>query len=664
MAEQLDQAMVQQEQKAAQVITVTLPDGARKEFPVGTTLQEVAAAIGKKLAAAAVAARVGGELVDLSRPLSSDARVEIVTVDSPDGLAVLRHSTAHLMAQAVKRLFPEAKLAIGPAIENGFYYDFDLPEPLSPADLESIEAEMRRLKEQAVPIRRIEMAKSDARAFFERADEPYKVELLDELDADSVSLYQQGEFVDLCRGPHVPDTGKIRAFKLQSVAGAYWRGDSNRQMLQRIYGLAFASDKDLAEYLRMLEEAAKRDHRKLGKELDLFSIADEGPGFPFLHPKGMVVRNVLEDFWRREHRKAGYKEIRTPIILNEKLWRQSGHWDHYKENMYFTTIDEQAYAVKPMNCPGAIILYKKDIHSYRELPLRLAELGLVHRHELSGVLHGLSRVRCFTQDDAHIFMTPDQIQEEIQAVIELIDRFYGVFGFPYQVELSTKPENAMGSEELWEKATDALRNALEARGMAYKVNEGDGAFYGPKIDFHLKDSIGRTWQCGTIQLDFQMPERFDLTYVGEDGQRHRPVMVHRVVFGSIERFLGILIEHFAGAFPAWLAPVQVVVLPVADAYADYARHVAAKLDDEDFRVEVDDRNEKIGYRIREAQGQKIPYMLVVGEKEEKEGTVAVRGRRDGDLGAMPLDDFVAALRREVREKSLDPVLGKGKDAAR
>ncbi len=635
------------------MIEIILPDGSAKQVTEGSTVLDVAKQIGPRLAKAAVAGRINDQLVDLSTEVKAGDRVAIVTVDSAEGLEILRHSTAHVMAQAVKRLYPEAKLAIGPAIENGFYYDFDLPEPLSVEQLAAIEAEMERIVREDLPFRRMVLSKEEADRFFAERGEEYKRELVREIPDETVSLYQQGEFVDLCRGPHLPSTKAVKAFKLQSVAGAYWRGDATRPMLQRIYGLAFPRQEQLAEHLRFLEEAAKRDHRKLGKELDLFSLRDEGPGFPFIHPKGMIIWNTLLDFWREVHRKRDYQEIRTPIILNENLWRQSGHWDHYKENMYFTTIDGAAYAIKPMNCPGSMLLYGRQVHSYRDLPLRVAELGLVHRHELSGALHGLMRVRSFTQDDAHIFMLPEQIQAEIEGVIDLINDVYSTFGFNYHMELSTKPENAMGSDEIWELATNSLRNALEARGLAYKVNEGDGAFYGPKIDFHLEDAIGRTWQCGTIQLDFLMPERFDLYYIGKDNEKHRPVMIHRVVFGSIERFLAILVEHFAGAFPTWLAPIQVEILPVSDKFNDYAAEVAAKLSEAGIRVHVDNRDEKVSYKIREAQLQKVPYMLIVGEKEQADGTVAVRSRANGDQGAMDLATFMAGITNEIAERKLE-----------
>ena len=563
---------------------------------------------------------------------------------------VLRHTAAHIMAQAVLRLWPDAKVAIGPTIKNGFYYDFDLEHRFTPEDLERIEEEMERIVQEKLPIIREEITNEEAVELFSKLEQPYKLELLEELD-DEVSIYRQGEFVDLCRGPHLDSTSKVRFFKLQSIAGAYWRGDSKRPMLQRIYGTAFSNKKALREHLRMLEEAAKRDHRIIGRDLDLFSIQEEGPGFPFFHPKGMVLRNALEDFWREEHRKRGYQEVKTPIMLHEDLWHRSGHWDNYRENMYFSEIDEQNFAIKPMNCPGGMLLYRRKLHSYRDLPIRMAEMGLVHRHELSGTLHGLMRVRCFTQDDAHIFMLPSQIQSEIEGVIDFVDSVYrDVFGFKYHVELSTKPENAIGDDAMWDKATDALREALDAKGLEYVVNEGDGAFYGPKIDFHLEDCLGRTWQCGTIQLDFAMPERFDLTYIDENDQRQRPVMIHRVIFGSLERFIAILIEHFAGAFPTWLAPVQVQIIPVSDDHLDYAEQVEKTLFDANIRVETDRRSEKMGKKIREAQLQQIPYMLIVGEKEKEAGVVSVRHRREGDLGTFKLDDFVQKITEEIASK--------------
>ena len=566
-----------------------------------------------------------------------------------DQQEVLRHTTAHIMAQAVLRLWPETKIAIGPVIKNGFYYDFDLEHRFSPEDLQTIEAEMEKIVEEAHPIVREEISNADAVALFRAQNQDYKLELLEGLDS-GVSVYRQGDFVDLCRGPHLENTSKVKHFKLQSIAGAYWRGDSNRPMLQRIYGTAFLNGKDLREHLRMLEEAAKRDHRVLGRQLDLFSIQDEGPGFPFFHPKGMVLRNMLEEYWREEHRKHGYVEIKTPIMLHEELWHQSGHWDNYKDNMYFAKIDEQNFAIKPMNCPGAMLIYKRKLHSYRDLPIRMAEMGLVHRHELSGTLHGLMRVRAFTQDDAHIFMLPSQIQEEIEGVIDFVDEVYKVFGFKYHVELSTKPENAIGDDHMWDVAIESLRKSLESKELNYVVNEGDGAFYGPKIDFHLEDSIGRTWQCATIQLDFAMPERFDLTYIDEDNERKRPVMIHRVLFGALERFMAILVEHTAGAFPTWLAPVQVQVIPVGDDYLEYADKVANSLFEEGIRVEVDRRSEKMGKKIREAQLQQIPYMLIVGEKEREANQVSVRHRREGDLGSQEVEHFVNKIKEEIAKK--------------
>ena len=634
------------------MIKVTLKDGSIKEYEKGTTILEAAKAISEGLARVALAGEVDGEVKDLSYKLEKDCKLNILTFDTEGGKHAYRHTTSHVMAQAVKRLYPEAKLAIGPSIENGFYYDFDVEKPFSSEDLSKIEAEMAKIIKEDYPLERFTLPRDEAIAFMEEKNEPYKVELIRDLpEGEEISFYKQGDFVDLCAGPHLPSTGKIKAFKLLSVAGAYWRGNEKNKMLQRIYGTSFSKKSELDAYLFRLEEAKKRDHRKLGRELDLFDIYDEGPGFPFFMPKGMVLRNVLEDFWREEHKKRKYQEIRTPIILNEDLWHRSGHWDHYKENMYFTKIDEGNYAIKPMNCPGGMLVYKRRLHSYRDLPQRMAELGLVHRHELSGALHGLMRVRCFTQDDAHIFMTPEQIRDEVLGVIDLIDQFYSVFGFKYHVELSTRPEDSMGTDEQWEMATNALKDALEAKKMEYKINEGDGAFYGPKIDFHLEDSIGRTWQCGTIQLDFQMPERFDLVYIGADGERHRPVMIHRVVFGSIERFIAILTEHYAGAFPTWLAPVQVKVIAILDKHHEYAYKVQNALEEMGIRTEIDVRNEKIGYKIREAQLEKIPYMLVIGDKEMENGAVAVRSRKDGDLGAMSLDEFIAKITKEIEMKA-------------
>ncbi len=636
------------------MIQVKLPDGSVKEFEQSVSCLEVAAAISQGLARNAVCAEVDGVLCDMSHVINSNADFKVFTLKDEEGLAVLRHSTAHLMAQAISHIWHNAKFAIGPSIKNGFYYDIDFEGTvIAPEDLEKIEAEMAKIVKEDLAIVREEMSRLQAIEFFKERGDNYKVEILSELDSETVSLYRQGDYVDLCRGPHVSNTGKLKVFKLTSIAGAYWRGDTNNKMLTRIYGTAFEKKAELDEYLLRMEEAKRRDHRKLGKELDLFDIFDEGPGFPFFFPKGMVLRNTLEDFWRKEHYKAGYEEVKTPMILNQELWHRSGHWDHYKDNMYVVKIDDQDYAIKPMNCPGGMLCYKRKPHSYRDLPERMAELGLVHRHELSGALHGLMRVRCFTQDDAHIFMTPEQIEEEIEGVVRLIDKFYKVFGFKYNLELSTRPENSMGSDEQWEMATNALIKALNNLGKKYEINEGDGAFYGPKIDFHLEDSIGRTWQCGTIQLDFQMPERFDLTYVGQDGEKHRPVMIHRVVFGSIERFIAILTEHYAGAFPLWLAPVQVQIVPISEGQVDYAQEVCNKLVDLGIRAEVDARNEKMGYRIREAQLQKIPYMLVLGEKEKQSGAVSVRGRKQGDLGSMSFDQLTEKLLKEIAEKSSD-----------
>lgn len=633
-------------------VQITLKDGSEREYAVGTTLAAVAESISRGLAKSALAAKVNGRVVDLRSKLNEPVRVEFLTFEDEAGKDALRHSSSHILAQAVKRLFGDVKIGIGPAIANGFYYDFDTAHIFTPEDLEKIQAEMEKIIKEDLPIERVEVTRQEAIKRFEEQGESYKVELIRDLpETVAISLYQQGEFVDLCAGPHVPSTGKVKVVKLQSLAGAYWRGDEKRKMLQRIYGTSFEKKAELDAYLHMLEEAAKRDHRKLGRELDLFSMQEEGPGFPFFHPKGMIIRNELESFWRKLHIKYGYQEIKTPIILHQKLWQQSGHWDHYRENMYFTTIDGEGYAVKPMNCPGGILVYRSQHHSYRDLPLRTAELGLVHRHELHGALHGLMRVRSFTQDDAHIFMLPSQIKQEIMGVIELFDTVYRVFGLTYHAELSTKPEKAMGSDEIWETATNALREAMEEKGLAFKINEGDGAFYGPKIDFHLKDSIGRTWQCGTIQLDMQMPERFDLNYVGEDGQKHRPVMIHRVAYGSMERFIGILIEHFAGAFPTWLAPVQVKILPITERQVGYAQQLAKMMRDKDIRVDVDDRNEKIGYKIREGQMSKVPYMLVVGDKEVENNSVSVRKRGHGDLGAQAVDEFVALVLDEVTKKT-------------
>lgn len=632
---------------------ITLKDGSQREFDNGITVYEIAKNISVRLAKEAVGGMFNGKIVELMTQINEDGKLEILTFDDEEGKKIYWHTSSHIMAQAVKRLFKDVKLTIGPSIDNGFYYDFDTERPFTTDDFEKIEQEMNKIIKEDYKLEKFVLSKDEAVKFMKEKDEPYKVELIEVIpDGEEISFYRQGEFTDLCAGPHLMSTGMVKAVKLLSVAGAYWRGDEKNKMLQRIYGISFPKKSMLDEYINMLEEVKKRDHRKLGKELDLFSIHNEGPGFPFFHPKGMVIRNILEDFWRKEHIKRGYQEIKTPIILNEELWHRSGHWDHYKENMYFTKIEDGDYAIKPMNCPGAMIVYNSSMHSYRDLPLRLCELGLVHRHELSGVLHGLMRVRSFTQDDAHLFMTPEQVESEILGVINLIDYFYNVFGFEYFVELSTRPENSMGSDADWELATNALISAMNRIGLKYKVNEGDGAFYGPKIDFHLKDSIGRTWQCGTIQLDFQMPERFNLEYVGADGEKHRPIMLHRVVFGSIERFMAILTEHFAGAFPTWIAPVQARILPISDKHIAYAQNIRQRLYDSGIRVEMDDRNEKIGYKIREAQLQKIPYMLIVGDKEVEQGTVSVRSRKEGDLGANSINDFLQNILKEIETKSI------------
>lgn len=625
-----------------------MPDGSIREAQEGQKAIDFVKEISNSLAKKALAVEINGKLQDLELPMTNGGSFAVVTFESQTGKDVYRHTASHVLAQAVKRLFPGVKVAIGPAIQDGFYYDFDVEEPFTPEDLVKIETEMQKIIKANYPVSRQELSREAAVAFFKEKSEPYKVELIEDLPVDAViSMYSQDDFTDLCAGPHLPRTGMLKAVKTMSVAGAYWRGDKDRAMLQRIYATAFDSKEALDAYLFRIEEAKRRDHRKLGKELDLFSLMDEAPGFPFFHPKGMIIRNELEAFWREEHKRRGYEEIRTPIILDEQLWIRSGHYDHYKDNMYFTEIDGSGFAVKPMNCPGGMLMYKRKLHSYRDLPIRTGELGLVHRHELSGALHGLMRVRCFTQDDAHIFMTPEQIKEEIIGVIDLIDYIYSVFGFSYHVELSTKPEKAMGSDEIWETATEALREALVARNLEYRVNAGDGAFYGPKIDFHLTDSLGRTWQCGTIQLDFQMPERFDLNYIGADGEKHRPVMIHRVAFGSIERFIAILTEHFAGAFPAWIAPVQAIVLPLGEPHQVWAGEVVERLRAAGLRCAIDCRNEKIGYKIREAQLEKVPYMLVIGDREAESGQIALRSRSRGDLGAVGLDDVVKMLKEEV-----------------
>ena len=635
---------------------ITLKDGSVMELANGMAVIDIAKELSEGLARVATSAKVNGELVDLRTVVDSDAELEILTFDSEDGKGAFNHTASHIMAQAVKRLYPETKLAIGPSIANGFYYDLDRETPFVAEDLEKIEAEMKKIVKEGLALERSTKSREDAIAYFKEKDEPYKVELVEDLpEGEEISFYSQGEFTDLCAGPHLMSTKAVKAFKLTSLAGAYWRGDEKNKMLTRIYGVAYPKKAQLEEYLHMLEEAKKRDHRKLGKELGLFMMAEEGPGFPFFLPKGMVLKNTLLDYWRELHKKNGYVEISTPIILSRHLWENSGHWDHYKDNMYATVIDGEDYAVKPMNCPGGMLVYKAEPHSYKDLPLRAAEIGLVHRHEKSGQLHGLMRVRCFNQDDAHIFMTPEQIRDEIKGVAKLIDEVYSLFGFKYHVELSTRPEDSMGSDEDWELATDGLRGALDDLGLDYIVNEGDGAFYGPKIDFHLEDSIGRTWQCGTIQLDMQMPQRFELEYVGADGEKHRPIMIHRVAFGSIERFIGILIEHFAGAFPTWLAPVQVKVLPISDKYMEYGEKVLAELEAAGIRAEIDKRAEKIGYKIREAQMQKIPYMLVVGAKEEESGVVSVRSRFAGDEGQKSLADFITVVKEEIEKKEIREV---------
>jgi threonyl-tRNA synthetase len=632
-------------------INIKLPDGSVREYDKGIKLLDVAKDISEGLARNVLGAVVNGDIKGLQETVDEDAEVRFVKFEDEEGKKIFWHTSAHIMALAVKRLFPDVKFAIGPAIEDGFYYDFDTEHRFTPEDLEKIEKEMEKIVKENHELERFVVPRNEALEYFKNRGEVYKVELIEDLPEDEeISFYKLGEFTDLCAGPHLLNTKKVKAVKLLSIAGAYWRGDEKNKMLQRIYGITFEKKKDLDEYLERLEEAKKRDHRKLGKELDLFSIHEEGPGFPFFHPKGMIIRNILEDFWKKEHVKRGYGEIKTPIILSEDLWHQSGHWDHYKENMYFTEIDEKGYAIKPMNCPGAILIYKSGLHSYRDLPLRWAELGLVHRHELSGALHGLMRVRSFTQDDAHIFCLPSQVKDEIKKVIDLADYVYSIFGFKYHVELSTRPENSMGTDEQWEMATNGLREALEEKGMEYKINEGDGAFYGPKIDFHLQDAIGRTWQCGTIQLDFQMPERFDLLYVDKDNEKKRPVMIHRTILGSMERFLGILIEHFAGKFPVWIAPVQAIVLPISDKFNDYAYEIKKEMEQKGLRVEVDDRAEKIGYKIREARLQRIPYMLVVGEKEVENRLVSVNKRDKGDIGQYSLDDFMNMILEEVENK--------------
>ena len=633
-------------------VKIILPDGSAKEYAAGTTLGEAVKQLSNSLAKKVLAANVNGELTDLREELVDGSEVAFLTFEEDGGKHTLRHTASHILAQAVKRLWPEAKLAIGPAIDKGFYYDIDMEHTLTPEDLGKIEKEMSRIVKENLPITKSVMSRQEAIEFFKSKNEDYKVELIQDLPEDAViSCYSQGDFIDLCAGPHVASTGKVKAFKLQSIAGAYWRGDEKNKMLQRIYGTAFEKKEELDAYLHMLEEAAKRDHRKLGKELGLFVIKEEGPGFPFFLPKGMALRNELENFWREVHHEFDYEEIRTPIILNKQLWETSGHWFHYRENMYTTIIDDEEYAIKPMNCPGGILVYQNEMHSYRDFPLRYAELGLVHRHELSGALHGLFRVRAFTQDDAHVFMLPDQMQSELMKVIELFDRIYSQFGLKYHVELSTKPDNAMGDDAIWEAATEALRNAIEAKGIPYVINPGDGAFYGPKLDYHIEDSLGRTWQCGTIQLDMNLPERFNVEYIGEDGQKHRTIMIHRACFGSMERFIGILTEHYAGAFPTWMAPVQVKVLPISEKHVEYANQLAKQMRHDYVRVEVDDRNEKIGYKIRQAQMEKVPYMLVVGDKEMEDNSVNVRKHGGDELGTVPFDEFFNSIKIEIKERN-------------
>ncbi len=635
------------------MISIKLKDGSIIEICDDSSVYDLASSISKNLAKSAIVGEVNGTLVDLSCKLKDNDQVNILTYDDENAVEVIRHSTAHIMAQAVKRIYSNSKLAIGPSIKNGYYYDFDIESPLSAEDIDKIEIEMNNIIKENLKFQRIDVSREDAIKLMEEKGETYKVELIRDLpEGEKISLYKQGEFIDLCRGPHIPSTKYVKAFKLTSVAGAYWRGNEKNKMLQRIYGVAFANNTLLETHLHNVEEAKKRDHRKLGKELKLFNFVDEGVGFPFFLPKGVVLKNTLIDFWRTLHAEAGYVEIETPIMLNKRLWEVSGHWDHYKENMYTSIIDDEEFALKPMNCPGGMLVYKSEAHSYRDFPMRLGELGRVHRHELSGALHGLMRVRAFTQDDAHIFMLPNQIKSEIKGVIELIDKVYSKFGFKYNLELSTRPYNSMGSDEDWELAEDSLKGALDELSLDYKINEGDGAFYGPKIDFHLEDSIGRTWQCGTIQLDFQLPQRFELEYIGSDNEKHRPIVIHRVIYGSIERFLGILIEHFAGKFPTWLAPVQVKVLPISNKFNEYSESIKKKLSENGIRVEMDYRDEKIGYKIREARNERIPYIVVVGEKEEKENTISLRSRKNGDEGTFKLESLIERISNEIRNKEL------------
>ena len=637
----------------SQVTEVVLKDGSVRKFSGEVTALDVAREISGRLAKEVITARVNGKLYDINRPLPAKAELELLTFDDPEARDIYRHSTAHVMAQAVKELFPGTKLAIGPAIEDGFYYDFDMEKTLSSEDLEKIEQKMQQLVGEDIEFERLVMTREEAIELFRKLGEDYKIELIEQLpEGEEISCYRQGDFIDLCSGPHVGRSSRIRAFKLTSVAGAYWRGSEENAMLQRVYGTVFAKKSQLEEHLTLLEEAKKRDHRRLGRELDLFSISEDAPGMPIYHPHGVVIWNELLKLWREEHDRDGYREIRTPLILDKRLWEQSGHWENFRENMYTTQVDEKTFCLKPMNCPGAMLFYQTNHYSYRDLPLRTAELGLVHRHELSGVLHGLLRVRAFTQDDAHIFMLPEQIGQEVGKVIDLVDRMYRVFGLEYRVELSTQPEKSMGTKEQWDTAIDALKRVLEEKKIPYKLNPGDGAFYGPKIDFHILDCLKRNWQCSTIQLDFQLPERFDLTYIGEDGQKHRPVTVHRVVYGAVDRFLGILIEHFAGAFPTWLAPVQVKLLPIADRHHDYCRQLQQQLSQAGVRAVVDDRNEKVGYKIRQAQAAKVPYMLVAGDKEVEDGTVSLRTRTEGDQGSIAFTDFLQMITREISQRSL------------
>ncbi len=634
-------------------IKVKLNDGSIREIDDNSNVFDLANSISRNLGKKAIVGEVNNTLVDLSYKLKDNDEVNILTDDDKKAIEVIRHSTSHIMAQAVKRLYKDAKLAIGPSIENGFYYDFDIETPLTTEDIEKIEKEMNNIVKENLKFERFDVSREEAINMMAERNEDYKLELIRDLPEDEkISLYKQGDYLDLCRGPHIPSTKYAKAFKLTSVAGAYWRGNENNKMLQRVYGAAFSNKDQLDTYLHNLEEAKKRDHRKLGKELKLFTFAPEGPGFPFFLPKGVVLKNTLIDFWRELHREAGYVEVETPIMLNKKLWETSGHWYHYKENMYTSTIDEEEFALKPMNCPGGMLIYKSEAHSYRDFPMRVGELGRVHRHELSGALHGLMRVRAFTQDDAHIFMLPEQIKSEIKGVVELIDKVYSKFGFKYHVELSTRPEDSMGSDEEWNLAEESLKGALEELNLDFIINEGDGAFYGPKIDFHLEDSIGRTWQCGTIQLDFQLPQRFELEYVGSDGEKHRPIVIHRVIFGSIERFIGILIEHFAGKFPTWLAPVQVKILPISDKFNDYSEGVKNRLNSSGIRVEMDYRNEKIGYKIREARNERVPYIIVIGEKEEKENTISLRSRKNDDEGSVKLQELIERINKEVKNKEL------------